>query len=104
MRSRNFSTWIQVRLIEPGDGYGRNGCLKSGIPLVEFHDRTQDPAKFPGGCQFVSRYYLETILAHTGALCLHGCVPTWDVPAKVISEIQAWLVDLGGELGLDEQT
>lgn len=59
---------------EEGERYGAGGgfvygkalsndcqLYGHGLPLVEFYDVSQDPAKFPEG-QFVSRYFMSTLL------------------------------------------
>lgn len=68
----------RVHLIYPGERYGLDGCLtyelnaysgapaaahRASYPLVEFYDTSQDAARFPGG-QFVSRYYMNTLLGY----------------------------------------
>ena len=75
---------FRVQLVHEGEHYGADGSLiygdtvgkgypyigqtindcqiyGHGLPLVEFYDMAQDPAKFPAG-QFISRYYMSTLL------------------------------------------
>ena len=94
----NTGKW-RVHLVMPGDHYGRGDVLTyeqedadrhgSGLPLVEFYDTSSDPVAFPGG-QFVSRYYMDTLLGTDNlnlglpirdmqALSLDGGVPAWTV-------------------------
>lgn len=71
----NFS----IKVLNRGDRYGLNDCLthEGDKPLVEFYD----------GEQFVSRYYVETIMEHGArALSLQGDVPAWTVPAATMAE------------------
>lgn len=100
----------RVHLVMPGDRYGLNDCLtydpanaKAGnnLPLVEFYDTSQDESRFPGG-QFVSRYYMSTLLgldglstsesiaeiaSRNGSLSLQGDVPVWTVSSSELSVI-----------------
>jgi len=98
MQERDFCTKFRVRLLSPGDAYGRQDCFTADEVLVEFYDRTQDPIKFPQG-QFISRYYASTLLkseAHVKGLCLHGGIPSWNVDAKTMAEIINWISELVG--------
>lgn len=65
---------FRVHLVQEGERYGAGGgfvygkalsndcqLYGHGLPLVEFYDVSQDPAKFPEG-QFVSRYFMSTLL------------------------------------------
>jgi hypothetical protein len=85
-----------VRLVRKGDRYGLHGCLTHDIdePLVEFYDTRYDHnsdwlEEFKG--QFVSRYYAETMLKHTGGLCLDGGISDWQVSAGNMAQIKNWL-------------
>ena len=85
-----------IRLVKKGDRYGLHGCLTHDIdePLVEFYDTRYDHnsdwlEEFTG--QFVSRYYAETMLKHTGGLCLHGGISDWQVSAGNMAQIKNWL-------------
>lgn len=87
----------RVHLVDEGIHKGYDNCRvvekadlgDAGLPFVEFYDTTQDPVKFPGG-QFVSRYYMETLLglkdpkdsltfiaADDRRFGLYGGVPAW---------------------------
>ena len=93
---------FNVRLVVVGDKYGLDDCLThpdrgdKSDPLVEFYDAMQDPKKFGDRGQFVSRYYLRTLkkdsckLSNNG-LCLHGGVPEWNVDARAMAQVMAWL-------------
>ena len=85
-----------VRMVFPGARYGRDGCLvhDKSDPLVEFFDNDYDFNPWLGiKGQFVSRYYLSTLLGHGGGLCLAGGEPKWMLSAEELQEIRAWLVD-----------
>lgn len=87
---------FNVRLIQQGERYGRNGVLvhDEADPLVEWFDATyaNDPGFFDVnsiGCgQFVSRYYLTTMLEHRPdfGLDLHGGEPVWKVSAENVRD------------------
>lgn len=96
-----------VRVVFRGDGYGLFRCADGGVgragsdgkhacvhdkdePMVEFYDsrHPHDPVEFgvdnARRGQFVSRYYLSTLLAdaagrpdHIGGIALDGGVPAW---------------------------
>ena len=80
-----------VRVVRSGDRYGLNFCLThdKDEPLVEFCDSRYPHTKHG---QFVSRYYLSTILemGDTG-LCLDGGEPEWEVSAEDMAAVRAWL-------------
>jgi len=69
----NASTKIgkfNLRIVCAGDTYGRDNCrTHNGAPLAEFYDSTYPHTEHG---QFVSRYYVDTLLEHEGALCLDG--------------------------------
>jgi hypothetical protein len=92
---RNTQTGIPftMRLVCKGDYYGRSFALvhDSALPLVEFYDARHIPTIDAGPDderpeqfgQFVSRYYLKTLLsgsAHEG-LNLQGGVDDWTIDA-----------------------
>lgn len=94
-----------VRLVERGDQYGLNFCLTHDklLPMVEFYD-TESKAECydfvgdrleaiaagaPRLGQFVSRYYVETLMeniATTGGIYLHGGVPRWQIDGDAVRE------------------
>jgi hypothetical protein len=81
-----------VRLIFKGDRYGLNYaiCHDKKEPLVEFYDTRYNHTKFG---QFVSRYYLSTILqipARQG-LNLHGGIKQWSISSSTLKLVQDWL-------------
>lgn len=71
----NFS----IKVLNKGDHYGLNDCLT--------HDGDKQLVEFYDGEQFVSRYYVETIIEHGArALSLQGDIPAWTVPAAKMAE------------------
>lgn len=76
-------TPFNVRLLEPGDWYGRNPqtgdpCFKAEERMVEFWD-ARYTSHGPLG-QFVSRYYLRTLRSkppREEGLNLDGGTPAW---------------------------
>jgi len=109
-KGRNFN----VRIVRVGDRYGRDDCLTHGAeknddpdegPLVEFYDAEHESnpkfTDFMGRGQFVSRYYITTILGkdrfaraggekNTG-LDLMGYEPVWKIDAKAMNLVRDWL-------------
>lgn len=55
---------FNVRIVARGDGYGVNDSVvhDHDDPLVEFYDSKADARKFGKRGQFVSRYYITTLL------------------------------------------
>lgn len=111
---------FRVHLVQEGERYGATGgfvygedlsngsfgipinicqLYGHGLPLVEFYDVSQDPAKFPEG-QFVSRYFMSTLLGmdsigdsigEMSALGLDGGVPNWTIRGDDLQEVYAHL-------------
>jgi hypothetical protein len=87
---------FNVRVVNKGDKYGLNLCLthEEDKPLVEFYDARYPHTEFG---QFVSRYYVETILGDDGdgpkncGLNLDGGIPDWTVSAKDMDTVRGWL-------------
>ncbi len=89
---------IQVRIVEQGDGYGRYNKVTGEYalthekpePLVEFYDLDHDMS--PIGGQFVSRYYLSSLLERdSGGLCLDGGEPKWNIRETEMIQIRRFL-------------
>lgn len=82
-------TWA-VRLVQRGDAYGLHDQLThdKDEPLVEFFDTRY--AHTPLG-QFVSRYYLGTLLSCEDGINLDGGVPAWSVSAAGMAIAMPWL-------------
>lgn len=88
---------ILVRLVIKGDHYGKGGLLThdGDMPLVEFFDNDFDHEPWLGiRAQFVSRYYISTLLESDPyrGLCLDGGVPKWTLSAEEMREVRSWLV------------
>lgn len=94
---------FEVRIIRKGERYGLNDCLvndesdrffrPSDPILVEFWDAGQDPKRFQGGCQFVNRYGLGTLLSGGTdvGLNLYGGEPRWSIDADAMKSVYEWL-------------
>jgi len=87
-----------VRLVFKGERYGRDGVMlnEQTMPMVEFYDTEQDKATFGPWGQFVTRYYLDTLLEtrqkHPGyALALDLSLPRWTVSARHMALVEHWL-------------
>lgn len=105
----------RVHLVKEGEHYGANNSLvhNEKDPLVEFWDMSTDKAKFSEG-QFVSRYYLSTLLdnkwgssldemvAGNRAFCLDADVPSWIVAPADLKDIAAWLKEKDVQLNRKE--
>ena len=85
-----------VRIVKTGDKYGRAMCLTNDkAPMVEFYDSRYPHTEYG---QFVSRYYISTILSqdsrggkYSNGLCLDGRVPAWQVSAEDMAEVVSFL-------------
>lgn len=79
---------FNVRLVEKGDNYGLNFALthNEDDPLVEFYDDRYKHTKYG---QFVSRYYLSTLLERDKdyGLYLYADVPDWQVSAENMNDV-----------------
>ena len=85
---------FNIRIVATGDKYGRNDCLTNDkAPLVEFYDSRYDMADFMGRGQFVSRYYVDTILdgEYPNGLWLYGGEPEWIVSANEMAQVKQYL-------------
>jgi hypothetical protein len=82
-----------------GATYGRGGCLTNeGPAMVEFYDMRYPQCALDVDVvagQFVSRYYVGTLLdshAAGSGLCLDGSNPTpWTVDGQAYTVVIAWL-------------
>ena len=87
---------FNVRIVNKGDKYGRDFCLThtEDKPLVEFYDARYPHTEFG---QFVSRYYVETILgddgygSKAGGLSLYGGISEWSVSARDMETVRSLL-------------
>lgn len=83
---------FNVRIISKGESYGRDFCLvhEDDDALVEFYDPKYTKGFGPDG-QFVSRYYIYTLLGHHPGrvgLQLDG---DWSISPKGVQEVQRYL-------------
>lgn len=92
----NGLKWV-VRLVRQGDKYGLDFCLTHKAteffdePLVEFYDARLLHTEFG---QFVSRYYLHTVLEVSMGLDLNSDVGSWYLDAEAMSQVHLWLHDV----------
>ncbi len=86
-------TPFRIRVVMSGESYGRDDCLthEGSEPLVEFFDKRFPHT--PNG-QFVSRYYLETVVKISDGLNLDGGVDAWKVSKEGIDFVQEKLKEL----------
>ena len=86
-------TPFRIRVVMSGENYGRDDCLnhEKSEPLVEFFDKRFPHT--PNG-QFVSRYYLETIMNISDGLNLDGGVDAWKVSKEGIYFVKEKLKEL----------
>jgi len=90
-----------VRIVNTGDKYGRDMCLTNDkAPMVEFYDVRYPHTQYG---QFVSRYYISTILSqdsrggdYSNGLCLDGRVPAWQVSAEDMAQVITFLKEHNG--------
>jgi hypothetical protein len=90
---------FNVRVVNQGDKYGRDFCLThdGDKPLVEFYDARYPHTEFG---QFVSRYYVSTILGTDGygdakgGLSLDGGIPEWTVSAQDMDTVRNFLQEV----------
>lgn len=87
---------FNVRILSKGDKYGRNNMLTydKDTECIEFYDdRYKDSTYFDSKLgQFISRYYIDSILDHIGGLCLDGMVDDWNVSSENISDIKIFIL------------
>ena len=81
-----------VRVVYKGElaGTSFKFAHEESEPCVEFYDTT---CPFTPFGQFVSAYYLSTLLQHRPllGLILHGGVPEWVIDAATFDRIRDWL-------------
>lgn len=86
---------FNVRIVNKGDRYGRADCLThdEDRPMVEFYDRRYQHGDWPDRGQFVSRYYISTLLeGENRGLCLDGGnASEWSVSADGMAIVRAYL-------------
>lgn len=100
---------FNVRIVEPGQLYGRDNCLvnDTGRNKIEFYDtRYKFDADTNGNMmgQFVSRYYLETILKdmfnpqtnkYQNGLLMDGGTPNWSLDSRALVDLKKSLEERG---------
>lgn len=83
---------FHVRIVRAGEHYGLEDCLTHeggrDVAMVEFYDASVGPKFFGERGQFVSRYYVDTLLKHRGGLTLDGGVPEWVLDAGAVEQAQ----------------
>jgi hypothetical protein len=86
-----------VRIVFKGERYGLNEVLihDRKEPLVEFYDARYAHTQYG---QFVSRYYVSSVLGHPGnyGLSLYGGVPDWTLSAETMQAVKVWLRSVTG--------
>ena len=86
-----------IRFVEEGDKYGRDDCLtyEKEEPVIEFYDGDNEFDKHTDGTmlgQFVSRYYISTIMDGTGGgLNLMGYEPKWSINSLAMDSIRDYI-------------
>jgi len=83
-----------IRIRVEGDGYGRDDAYKhEGEPTVEFYD-ARYTEKFGKLGQFVSSYYISTLLKNddrTVGIDLDGGIDSWKVKYQAYNEVKDYL-------------
>jgi hypothetical protein len=89
-----------VRIVNIGDQYGGWRLPNDKAPMVEFYDNRYPHTDYG---QFVSRYYISTILSqdsrggeYSNGLCLDGGVPAWQVSAEDMAQVITFLKEHNG--------
>ena len=87
---------FNVRLVYPGMQYGRNNALTNDkyFTYVEFYDSRQSPAKFGELGQFVSRYYMQTIMQTNGGIILDTGSIDWVLSSVEVEEVKSLISKL----------
>jgi hypothetical protein len=90
---------FNVKIVGPGEMYGQNNAVQNGgEAIIEFYDSKHlVSAKRPLG-QFVSHYFLSTLMAHSGGLVLHGGVPGWHITEDGMDQVKALIKKYGMDL------
>lgn len=81
---------VPFRVVAVVDGKSENFSTASmgDRTLVEFYDRRYN---FTPDGKFVSRYYLDTMLEHSGGLNLHGGVESSTLNSVTWKTVREWL-------------
>jgi len=86
-------TPFNVVAILPDANYGLDDCLRneSGEILIEFYDARYKHDKHG---QFISRYYLKTLLEGEAGILLEGSVQEWFIDNAAMEIVRRSLVAL----------
>ena len=93
-----------IRIVFKGGQYGLNDCLvhDKAEPMIEFHDARYKTRGFdPELGQFVTRYYLKTLLGLDqwgsgnvrNGINLHLGEPNWKIDGETLVKIVSWVID-----------
>lgn len=87
---KQFGNWV-VALLRKGDRYGStlSSVVKEDTLFFYYVSDKFSKPKYPLG-QFVSSYYLKTILSHTGGLILQMDEPLWRIDEDTMNRIKEW--------------
>lgn len=89
---------FNVRFLKKGEKYGRSNKLihQEEEPLVEFYDARYISPEFGMFGQFISRYYVSTLLKDEEdyALILDGGVKDWVLSSENVKQVKQWLNSL----------
>lgn len=84
---------FRVRLVMQGDRYGLNDCLvhDNTDPLVEFFDQRYERQQKTDNGQFVSRYFLSTLIeSKNEGILLDTGSKDWFVDPKELNLVKHW--------------
>ena len=86
---------FNVRIVNNGDKYGVNDCLTNNKgSMIEFYDSRFTQGADGNRGQFVTRYYISTLLAgsqYPNGLCLDGGIPAWSVSADGMKQVLEYI-------------
>lgn len=92
--SSGYGRDFTLKIIKAGERYGLTGKLIADADMVEFYDQTH---MFTPYGQFVSRYYVDTLLGRdglggaTGGLILDGGVEAWRISPEGMAQVREWV-------------
>ena len=88
------TTWL-IRIVEPGDTYGKNMCLTNTATeaYIEFYDPCNPFTEDSDFGYFVARYYKQNIMEGEGGLKLYGNDPTWQISDEGMEKVRKWLTN-----------
>ena len=79
-----------VHIVRDGDRL-RDCLTHTGEPMAEFYDTRHREGRVLW--QFVSRYFVKTLLASEGGLCLMGGVPDWSLSGEDMQIVREFLTN-----------